>query len=165
MNISAENAYDVISTTQSSSGGISETYEALFDDIERILCHTRETSLGQEATKLLESLYDVYRDRREPNWDGYDAEPIREGVYFEAMKLVERFPVGIPLPEIIAEPNGNIGFEWYKDPHHLFVASVGGNNTIRYAGIFGKGSESFGSENFGETIPHTIMRNINRVYL
>lgn len=165
MNVSIDYPQGIISTTQSSSGGVSDTYETLCGFISDTLYHTRESFLGQQVTTLLESLYDIFKNRREANWDGYNAEPIGENAYFEAMKLIEMLPSRLSLPEIIAEPNGSIGLEWYKDPYRLFVVTVRGDNTVTYAGVFGKGNEAYGGENFGESIPHTIIQNINRVYL
>ena len=78
----------------------------------------------------------VYNECSEPNWDGYGAEPILHKAYLEAQKLLRMIPPSFPEPEILAEPSGYVGLEWYKERSCVFVVSLGGNNVITYAGLF-----------------------------
>ena len=107
---------------------------------------------------------DVFLDCRAPDWDGYGAEPVTDKAYFEAAKLLELLPSYLPLPEIVPEPTGDIALEWHKENQFTFVLSVNGNNTITYAGIFGPGNETHGTENFTESIPRIIIDNIQRLF-
>lgn len=111
----------------------------------------------------LTAIKEVFKDCSEPNWDGYNAIPISYEAYCEAGKLLTLLPLSFPMPEIVPEPTGEIGLEWYKGKQFVFVISVGGNNIITYAGIFGEGNKTHGTEVFTESIPPTILRNIRRL--
>lgn len=67
------------------------------------------------------------------------------------------------MPEIVAEPTGEIGFEWRRGRGRVFVLSVGGKHRITYAGIFG-GNKIHGSEYFEETLPFVIIQHLRRLY-
>jgi len=125
-----------------------------------------ETKHAEESKQqLFDHLYEVYRECCEVNWDGYDATAISKSTYFEAIKLIELIPSFLPEPEIIPEPTGAIAFEWYKGKRFVFVISVGGENIITYAGLFGKNSKTHGTEYFADNLPFVIIENIQRLLL
>ena len=112
----------------------------------------------------LQQLDRVYDECSEPAWDGYEADPISLDTYLEARKLLSMIPVSLPQPEISAEPDGEIGFEWYKDRYSVFVVSVGGNNILTYAALFGKDCKANGTEFLGRALPPSIVPNVKRVF-
>jgi len=112
----------------------------------------------------LEELEKVYEECSEANWDGYGAMPISRETYFEARKLLTMIPLSFQMPEILAEPDGEIGFEWYKDKDSVFVISVSGNNIITYAGLFGTSNKTHGTECFADELPRIILENIRRLF-
>ncbi len=112
----------------------------------------------------LEELEKVYEECSEANWDGYGAMPISRETYFEARKLLTMIPLSFLMPEILAEPDGEIGFEWYKDKDSVFVISVSGNNIITYAGLFGTSNKTHGTECFADELPRIILENIRRLF-
>ena len=112
----------------------------------------------------LEELEKVYEECSEANWDGYGAMPISRETYFEARKLLTMIPLSFQMPEILAEPDGEIGFEWYKDKDSVFVISVSGNNIITYAGLFGTSNKTHGTEYFADELPRIILENIRRLF-
>lgn len=123
------------------------------------------TALGLNREQVLLSLEEIFKECSKENWDGYDAKPISFGAYVEAEKLINCLPMTLPMPEIVPEPTGEIALEWYKDKQFVFVISVSGNNVITYAGLFGKGNETHGTEGFFvDTLPMVIIRNIQRLY-
>lgn len=111
----------------------------------------------------LEHLEEVYEECSEPNWDGYEAEPISYETYLEARKLLTMIPSSLPMPEILAEPDGEVGLEWYTNRYSVFVVSVAGRNIITYAGLFGKSNKVHGTEFFTDELPPNIVSNIRRV--
>jgi hypothetical protein len=164
MSVASINTKYPLITATSSSYGISDESNRLQGSIKEIRLQHLETALGQQLSRVRSSLMDVFLDCREPNWDGYGAEPISEKAYFEAAKLLELLPSYLPPPEIVPEPTGDMAIEWYKENQFTFVLSVSGNNTIAYAGIFGPGSEIHGTENFTESIPRIIIDSIRRLF-
>jgi len=135
----------------------SETYE----DIIEIEVVADSTDLGTQ--QMGAALGEIYKECSSPNWDGYDAQPISNAAYFEAMKLISLLPEEYDNPEIIPEPTGEIAFEWYRGKRFVFVISVGGHSLISYAGLFGSSSKIHGSEYLGDTFPSTIAYNISKL--
>ena len=111
----------------------------------------------------LEDLEKVYEECLEANWDGYGAMRIPRETYSEARKLLRMMPSSLPRPDISAEPDGEITFEWYKEKYSVFVISVGGNNLITYAGLFGKSNKIHGTEYFADELPEIIRHCIRRL--
>jgi hypothetical protein len=112
----------------------------------------------------LESLDEVYEECSKANWDGYDAAPISLEAYFEASKLLRIIPRSYPMPDILPEPDGEIGLEWYKDREFSFVISVCGKNIITYVGLFGKNNETYGAEDFTDSVPKVVLNGLKRLF-
>lgn len=111
----------------------------------------------------LESLLEVYEESSKADWDGYGASPVTEDAFYEARKLIQLLPSSVPMPEISAEPTGEIGLEWYRGKRFTFVVSLSGKNILTYAGIFGS-NKTHGTEYFGESLPSIIVENLRRLY-
>jgi hypothetical protein len=73
-------------------------------------------------------------------------------------------PFGIPEPEVSAEPDGEITFEWFAGPAQVFSVSVGPGNELNYAGLFGAG-RTYGTEVFHDEVPEVVLSHIKRVVL
>ena len=120
-------------------------------------------TIGRPFEEARQSLKVLSRECSEANWDGYNALPITENTFEEARKIIELLPTSIPMPEILAEPGGEIGFEWRKGQKLIFVISVEGKYRINYAGIFGS-NKIHGSEYFGEMLPSVVIENLRRLF-
>lgn len=114
--------------------------------------------------EVLQSLNEVFVECSTEGWDGYDAIPIAGDVYFESKRLIESLPLTpFPMPEVVPEPSGEIGLEWYRRKRLVFTVSVSGSNEIVYAGLFGT-NKSHGTEHFNESLPSAIIENLRRLY-
>ena len=125
----------------------------------------KSATLGRQ-NEALHSLEELFEECSVPGWDGYDAQPLSREAYLEARKLILSLPIVsfIPMPEIVPEPSGDIAFEWSKGKRRTFVASVGGNNEIVYAGLYGL-NKAHGTEYFGDSLPAVLIENLRRLYL
>ena len=94
---------------------------------------------------------------------GDDAKAIDFDSYSEATRFAQTFPKTIPLPDVTVEPDGEIAFEWYRQPRRVFSISIGSRNVITFAGLFGLNKVN-GEEYFGDEIPKTILDNLERLY-
>jgi hypothetical protein len=147
-----------------SSTGFSDDYKNLMKNLEKqILEMCEPLTIKLPLVKAKKSLREVYKACSEANWDGYNALPITENTFEEAWKIIELLPTSIPMPEILAEPGGEIGFEWHKGKRLIFVISVEGKYRINYAGIFGS-NKIHGSEYFGEMLPSVVIENLRRLF-
>lgn len=109
------------------------------------------------------ALMETYKECCEESWDGYGAVPISQATCSEAVRFLDALPSWIPAPEIVPEPDGYIGFEWRRGKYWTVVASVDGTNHIIYAGIFGTGDKSHGTELFDGSIPKALADQISRL--
>ncbi len=117
----------------------------------------------QPRILAIRHLTELYRQCSQENWDGEEAMAISEQTYQEGLKFLGALPLSIKVPELVAEPNGAIGFEWRRGPNAIFVASVMGIQKISFAGLFGPGARAHGTEDFVDSIPGTIIANLQRL--
>jgi hypothetical protein len=147
-----------------SSAGFGSDSIDLFKSLIKGIGHIWEpVNLGGPLEDALRSLIELYLERSKANWDGYNAFPITEDAVFDAWKLIKLLPLSIPMPEILAEPNGEIGLEWYKERRLVFVVSVSGKRTLTYAGLFGSNT-IHGVENLVESLPPVVVDSLRRLF-
>jgi hypothetical protein len=145
------------------SHGVSQDFNVLSGMYQEALDHILESSTESERLrKAIVALQELHERCGEANWDGHGAEPISEQAFRNAKEFLWVLPSVIPVPEIIAEPSGEVAFEWYINPRQVFVASVSEARTLTYAGLFGPNKAS-GEEQFVESVPSAIVQNIRRL--
>jgi len=156
---------DCVSILNFQNIGSGADFESLKKHYDTIVAKFRETSTLGYLDDVYQSLDEIFEECSEENWDGYDALPISEDVVLEAKRLIESLPAtsSIPMPEIVPEPTGEIGLEWYKSKRSVFVVSVNGKNEAAYAGLFGP-NKTHGEEYFGDSIPSVIIDNLKRLF-
>lgn len=119
------------------------------------------------SRRIVDSLYaevvGILEECRVRNWDGYGADPISPAAIRDAILFISSMPAWLPHPEIVAEPSGEIGFQWDFGKNRKFAASIKGNNTIIYAGLLGSGSKISGVEIYNDSIPKVISESIKRI--
>lgn len=148
--------------TRPSGVGPSGYFEKVVDEIAE-MWSLQSITFGRPLEEILASLYEVYKEGSEANWDGYGATVITSDAYEEAKKIIKLLPSSIRMPEIVAEPSGEIGLEWRHGRGQIFVMSVSGMHKINYAGLF-SGNKIHGSEYFDETLPSLIIGHLRRLY-
>lgn len=149
-----------------SSEGFGDSSRKIVNGIKREIAQmwgSESITFGRPLDDALISLLAVYTECSQSDWDGYGAAAISEDAYEEAKKIINLLPSSIKMPEITAEPTGEIGFEWHKGKGQVFVISVGGKHRITYAGIF-SGNKVHGSEYFEDTLPLAIIQHLRRLY-
>lgn len=149
-------------TVASSSSGISETATSLLFEVKKEISSFAESvTIGSSQTA--DALIETYSDCSSENWDGYGAKPVSIDSVNEAREFISLTPSFFPKPEVVAEPSGEIGLEWYKGKDNIFAVSFDGKKTITYAGIFGS-NKTHGIEYFEGSIPSIIIENLKRLY-
>ena len=103
----------------------------------------------------------VFEAASSPKWDGFGASPVGPRALAWAAEFLMSLPTYIPEPDISAHPDGDISFEWYRDPHHVFALSIDDRGIIHYSGIFGP-KDTRGTDHFSDQIPVEIARQIQR---
>ena len=120
-------------------------------------------SVGYYNSKVLSGLMEIYNECSVKNWDGYEADPVSIRSLENAEDFAKTLPTKFPVPEITADPDGEVSFEWYIEPQQVFSVSIGDNNQLSYAGLFGK-NKTHGVEYFRDELPKTILENLCRLY-
>jgi hypothetical protein len=132
-----------------------------------LFCETRErfwssVSLGASRKECLNQLLDVFSEAAAPGWDGNGAHPLESGAVNAAYLFINAIPSNVPMPEVGADPDGEVSLDWYVGPRRQFSISLGERNVLSYAGLFGSDKVS-GSERFQGTIPRNLLDYIKRV--
>jgi len=144
--------------------GVSESANALQrESYELQTDFARSITYGEHLAKILENLLKAKEEHSVDNWDGYGAKAINNDSYNNAFHFALTLPSNVPTPEIYADTDGEVTFEWYEGRRQVFSISVGGKNELAYAGLYGA-SKTYGVEPFYDDMPERLLDNINRLY-
>jgi len=120
-------------------------------------------ALGGPLRDTIDELGEVYLEALEPGWDGYGAQPVFEEVLENAVAFLCALPQDLPMPDVSADAQGEIHFEWFSNPYRTLSVSISPAGVLSYAGLFGP-SRTRGLELLAGGIPHSIVSNIRRVF-
>lgn len=132
--------------------------------VSRMVEESRNDLLRAEwtgTTAAFNALARIAAEKAMPNWDGYDAEPIDRLSYRKAIEFIKAIPLGLSLPSIGAEPDGQVTLEWYRSPHQLLSVSVDPRGELHYAALLGP-ETVYGTVPFFGDIPGSVLSLINR---
>ncbi len=116
-------------------------------------------TLGEENRAAKEELFDVSEECAEPDWDGYGAEAIDIETYRKAFNFIDALPSGYPTPEIDAEPDGHLTFDWHRSPRYTLSVSVSPDGYLFWSALLGARRLN-GSEPFLNRIPGGLLQLI-----
>ena len=124
-------------------------------------------TFGYTQNKMIIQLEEIFSECSSDGWDGYGAAPVTQETYANARFLISCIPFYLLSPEILspeigAEPDGHLTFEWYRNPRCLISVSISPEGDLHYASLIGA-SRYFGTEPFLGEIPLIIRDIINRV--
>jgi hypothetical protein len=110
---------------------------------------------------VFEELLKTFEECREPNWDGYGAQAVREETYHLAHQFLTALPLSTP-PSIGAEPDGHITVEWYRSPQRTLSVSISPDGELHYAALLGA-ERICGTETFRAKMPRVLSDLIARI--
>jgi hypothetical protein len=116
---------------------------------------------GPKAT-LISTLSALGDECREPNWDGYGAEPVNPSALKRNEDLIASLPDGLPLPECSIEPDGCVSLDWMPAPHRTLTMSVGANDRLPYAWVDGTDRGHAVAQLVDGELPPRILDEIRR---
>lgn len=96
-------------------------------------------------------------------WDAYGAEAVTRATYERAASFLDTLRPSVPMPDIGADPDGEITFDWYRDADQVFSASIDASGRMSYAGLFGK-SKVHGTEWYTGEHLEVVTFNLVRLY-
>lgn len=143
------------------STGVSQAFTDLVNFKKNIFSGISLAIIDERPKDLQEELVDIYKECSVDDWDSYGALPLKEAAFFEAKKFISDMPSWLPIPEVVPEPSGDIGFQWDFGKDKVLVASLSGENIVVYASILGAAERRRnGSDLFNDTIPNEIINGL-----
>lgn len=97
-----------------------------------------------------------------PGWDGYGANAVTAAAVADARVFAERIDFSRVVPEVGAEPDGALTFEWHRSARLTLSVSVPGSGVLHYAALLGA-AKAYGTEPFVGEVPKIISDLIHRV--
>ena len=91
--------------------------------------------LPEQQRQCEQAVQDLVSTAGEPNWDGEGADPVTTEIVEIAQRVVKELPGDIELPQISADPEGNIEFDWYLENGTMFTISVGKEGDFAISGL------------------------------
>ena len=91
-----------------------------------------------------------------PDWDGEDADPVTEDVIKAAEKVIDELPRDSGVPEISADPEGNVEFDWHLDNGTMFTVCIGQTGTVVISGLHPTKAELTVTAKDNERVPSIL---------
>lgn len=88
--------------------------------------------------------------------------PVDEATIDAAIAFVSLVPRSLPIPEVSADPDGEIAFDWIGPSQKMFSVSVSGSGRLSYAGWFGEDRAVHGTESLNREFPQEVIRALIR---
>lgn len=106
--------------------------------------------------RLTSEIGEVVADSREA------AIPVDRDTAHAALDFALLLPRFTPLPEVSADPDGEISFDWFGPSGKMFSVSINKTGRLSYAGWFREDSRVHGTEKLVDSFPEEILRGLLR---
>jgi hypothetical protein len=112
---------------------------------------------------VLSQLRRLATECAQEGWDGNEAAALDPVALHAAEDFVLALPLGIPMPQCAAEPDGAISLDWVHSRNRLISVSVGSSYRLAYAWLDGadKGHAVAGFD--GCQIPSRVLSEIESI--
>lgn len=119
-------------------------------------------SLGINKDEIFSRLITLAINCVNTNWDGYGALPLKESTLKNGARFALSIPLGVEMPDIDADPEGAITFEWYRSPHKILYVSIDSEGKFYYAASEGTRSQK-GSGYLKSSFPVELLELISKI--
>ena len=117
----------------------------------------RPIDIRLDRSRTLELINEARVEANQDGWHGEGSIAISDDVYECALRLLSLLPDNLHTPEVVAEPDGWIEFEWFPRSWHKVSVSVGAENMVSYVAFHGDPKEQeHGTSVLGISIPLVI---------
>ena len=110
--------------------------EKIYRDIRRHLLGSY--TVRGAAEQSLDDLEEVRSEADKFGWNGYGALPLHPDAYENAKLFLEAMPTLAPLPEISADPDGDVALDWVFGPKKALSVSIAANGRCSFAWMRGQ---------------------------
>ncbi len=141
---------------------LSHEARVLRDMLDEMWSFPRSIAVGEPKRTARDALQEAYQAAQVEGWDGEGAATVEASTYYFADQFLRLLPTTVPNPEIVADTDGEILFEWDLGRRRVFSVSVGRDGTLSFAGLFGY-AKIHGTEHLGEVLPSAISDSFHRL--
>lgn len=126
--------------------------------------------ISKEATSLACDIGDAYREETALAIDRMERADERllralvngeahvsAGTLRSALAFLWALPSEYPLPDVVVEDDGQLGFDWDLGPRRVLSVNVGDGGMLGYSALLGAES-TYGRAPFPGAIPETLVR-------
>lgn len=114
------------------------------------------------AATLRSELDSLMLDCGQAGWDGYGAEPVTLDAIHAAERFIRCLPAGVPPPEVSADRDGCVTFEWKKSARRTLLVSVRPGYAVDYAALIGT-EKAYGDAPLFDELPERLLSLIRSV--
>ncbi|HEV7488923.1 MAG TPA: hypothetical protein VGQ65_24900 [Thermoanaerobaculia bacterium] len=112
----------------------------------------------------LRAIMEAASETQRTNWDGNGAAPFKQRALLNAVRLLKRLPVTMPVDDVYVDADGAVLLEWQTSTKRSFTVAVNEHGELHFAGVFGL-SRLRGRDIFvGDRVPESIRLGIRRVF-
>ncbi len=141
---------------------LSHEARVLREMLDELWSFPRSIAVGEPKRTAQDALQEAYQAAQVEGWDGEGAARVEPSTYHYADQFLRLLPTTLPNPEIVADRDGEILFEWDLGRRYVLSVSVGRDGTLSFAGLFGY-AKIHGTEHLGEVLPSAIWDSFQRL--
>ena len=118
-------------------------------------------TVGEPRKIAQQALEMVVAEAQVDDWDNAGSRCVELSTYVYASQFLRLLPIGAPLPEVSADTDGEILFEWDFGPRQILTVSVSRDGTLSFASLFGH-AKNYGTEPLREGLPLVVSDSLVR---
>jgi hypothetical protein len=118
--------------------------------------------MSSPAEKVIAELEDVRAEASHDGWDGYDARPLDPNAYGFAKMFLNALPSTVPLPELSADTDGEVAFNWVFGDRKALTVTVGPTGRCTFAWMLGQRTYR-GTDWIDDEIPEEIVSALGKL--
>jgi hypothetical protein len=162
MTVAATLPITTFAITRWGDRALSEEAQILRNLINDASAFSGSMAVGEPKRTVQEALDTAYVAAQAENWDGEGSARVEPSTYVYASQFIQLLPSTASLPDIAADTDGEILFEWDRGRRRIFSVSVGRDGTLTFAGLFGH-TKIHGTEHLREVLSVVISDYLARL--
>jgi len=119
-------------------------------------------TVGEPRKIAQQTLDTVVAAAKVEDWDNAGSLNVERSTYTYASQFLRLLPSTAPVPEITADTDGEILFEWDLGARKVLTVSVGRDGTLSFASLFGYAT-NYGTEPLREGLPLVVSHSLARL--
>jgi hypothetical protein len=111
--------------------------------------------IGNATGQAMAQLENLRTEASFVGWDGYGATPINPFACLYAKLFLNTLPTTAPIPEVSADPDGEVALDWAFGERRMLTVSIGPTGRCTFAWMNGQSTHR-GTEWMDDEIPASV---------